>query len=75
MKKLRFRGKIILPTAIMVIVLLAATLAFSIVQFGGFTDFLIEKRVEAVTNGLRGFDEDTRNFVINVGLQIANDPI
>ena len=74
MKKLRFRGKIILPTAIMVLLLLVVTLTFSIVQFSGFTDFLIDERMEAAANGLRGFDEDTRSFVINVGLQIANDP-
>jgi len=73
MTKLKFRGKIILPTAIMVLLLLVATLTFSIVQFSGFTDFLIDERMEAAANGLRGFDEDTRSFVINVGLQIAND--
>jgi methyl-accepting chemotaxis protein len=74
MTKLKFRGKIILPTAIMVLLLLVVTLTFSIVQFSGFTDFLIDERMEAAANGLRGFDEDTRSFVINVGLQIANDP-
>jgi len=74
MTKLKFRGKIILPTAIMVLLLLVVTLTFSIVQFSGFADFLLNERMETAANGLRGFDEDTRSFVINVGLQIANDP-
>lgn len=75
MKNLKFRGKIILPTAVLVLLLLAASLIFAIMQFSSFTDYLVEERVNTAANGLREFAEDTRRLVIDVGLQISMDPL
>ena len=73
MSKLKFRGKIILPTTLLVLLLLVSTLAFAIVQYRNFTQDLLDARLETAANGLREFADDTRRMVIEAGLQIAND--
>ena len=74
MGNLKFRGKIILPTTLLVLLLLVVTLTFSIVRFSAFTEYLLEQRLETAANGLREFAEDTRRMVIDAGLQIAMNP-
>ena len=73
MKALRFKGKIILPTALLIMVLLLVTLVFAITQFTDFTDYLVEDRVQTAANGVREFAEDIRRYVIDVGLQVSQD--
>ena len=74
MSKLKFRNKIILPTALLIVILLLITLAFSVVQFSNFTQYLLDRRLETAANGLRQFAEDMRRQSIDVGLKIAADP-
>ena len=74
MFNLKFRNKIVLPTALLIVVLLVITLAFSVLQFSNFTQYLMDRRLESAANGLRQFAEDTRRASIDVGLKIAADP-
>jgi len=74
MKKLRLRGKIVLPVTLLITVLLVATLSVSIVQYNGFIDYLLTRRLETAANGLREFAEDARRMSIDLGLQVASDP-
>jgi len=74
MKKLRFKGKIILPTIFLIVILLVTTLTISIVQYNNFVSYLMDRRLETAATGLREFAEDTRRYVIDAGIQIANNP-
>ncbi|MCL1878100.1 MAG: methyl-accepting chemotaxis protein [Defluviitaleaceae bacterium] len=71
---LKFRGKIIIPTALLISSLLLIVSVFSIVQFNNFTRYMLDNRLETAANGLRQFGEDTRRHSIEVGIQIAADP-
>ena len=73
MSKLRFKGKILLPTTILVTLLLVITLVIAIFQFRNFAEHLVDARIETAANGLRGFAEETRRLVIDLGLQISED--
>jgi len=74
MPKLRFRGKIILPTSLLITLLLVVILVFSIIQFNSFTNDLMDRCLETAANGLREFAEDVRRKSIDLGLRVANDP-
>lgn len=63
-----------LPTAVLIIALLVITLTFTVTQFSSFNDYLIEQRLEAVTNSVRYLIDDTRQMVIDVGLAVSYDP-
>jgi len=74
MKKLGFKGKIILPTGLLVVVLLVVTLAVTIARFSAFNDYLIEERLDTAANSVRELKDDIRRMVIDVGLQLSYDP-
>ncbi|MCL2578129.1 MAG: methyl-accepting chemotaxis protein [Defluviitaleaceae bacterium] len=74
MKNLNFRAKIILPTALLVFILLAATLVITVSQFSAFNDYLLNARLNTAANSVREFTNDISRKVIDVGLQISNDP-
>ena len=73
MSKLKFRAKILIPTGLLLTALLVGTLTFTIIQFSNFNEYLLERRLETATIGLRTFADDTRRLVIEVGLKIAYD--
>jgi len=73
-KNMKMRGKIILPTAVLIVALIAITMIATVVQFSNFNDYLLEQRLETAANGVRRLAEDTRRMVIEVGMQAANDP-
>jgi len=72
--RLKFKGKIILPTILLTVILLATTLIVSVVQYNSFMDELMEDRIEAAARGLRGLSEEARMTAIDLGLQVAADP-
>ena len=74
MRNMKIRSKIILPTGLMVLVLLAVILVVTISQFSAFNDYLIDERLEAVSNSIRHLTNDTRQMVIDVGLRVSYDP-
>jgi len=74
MLKLKFRGKIIMPAAILIFAALFAASLFSIVRFTTFTDYLLQRRLEAAAAGIRNIVEDTRRLTLDVGLRVAGDP-
>ena len=74
MKSLRFRGKIVLPMALLITLLLVVTSVFFVVQFNRFTHIMMEMRLDTAANGLRAFAEEMRRHSIDVGIQIAADP-
>ena len=71
---LKFRGKILLPNAILTILLLILTLSFSIVQFSSFTEYLLERRLETAANAMRGFSYERSRLTMDIGMQVARDP-
>ncbi|MCL2398838.1 MAG: methyl-accepting chemotaxis protein [Defluviitaleaceae bacterium] len=71
---LKFKGKIILPTAILFTLLLSIVIAFSIVRFNNFAENLMQARIEAAAGGLRNVIEEHRMLTIDVGFQIGSDP-
>ncbi|MCL1842689.1 MAG: methyl-accepting chemotaxis protein [Defluviitaleaceae bacterium] len=74
MKNLKLRNKIIIPTGVLVAVLLTVTLVVAIARFSTFNDYLLEQRLESVANNIRYLTDDTRQMVIDVGLQVSYDP-
>ena len=74
MTKLKFRGKIVLPTVLLMVVLIVTTMSIAIVQYNSFMDHLMDARLETAANGLREFAEDLRRTSIDLGLQAASDP-
>ena len=74
MKNLKLRGKIILPTGLMIVIILTVVLVITIVQFNSLNDHLLDERLEAVANSVRQLTEDTRRMVIDVGLQVSYEP-
>ncbi|MCL1877822.1 MAG: methyl-accepting chemotaxis protein [Defluviitaleaceae bacterium] len=73
MKNLKIRSKIILPTGLLVVVLLAVTLIFTIVQYNNFMEDLVHQRMDSAANSMRDFTEDIRRQVVDVGLQVSYD--
>jgi len=71
---LKFKGKIILPTAVLFVLLLSIIIAFSIMRFNNFANELMKVRIEAAASGIRNVIEDHRRLTIDVGLQIGSDP-
>ncbi|MCL1878273.1 MAG: methyl-accepting chemotaxis protein, partial [Defluviitaleaceae bacterium] len=74
MKNMGFKGKILLPTALLVFVLLAITLIVTITQFNSFNDELIEQRLHSAANSVRYLVDDTRRGAIDAGLEVSMDP-
>ena len=74
MSKLKFKGKIILPTAILVSILLITTITFSILQFSAFSEYLLEARLETAANGLREFGAERRRYAMDVAFETAGNP-
>ena len=74
MAKLGFRSKIILPTALLMIILIVTTLSISIIQYNNFTEYLMARRLDTAANGLREFADDARRLSIDFGFQVASDP-
>ena len=72
--KLKFRGKIILPTALLIAIPLVAAMSIAIVQYNGFVDYLLDRRLDTAANGLREFAEESRRLSIDLGIQAAADP-
>jgi len=70
---MKMRSKIILPTGALVIILLLVTVIFTVMQFSGLNNRLIEERITTAAYGLQHFTDDTRRQVIDVGLQVSYD--
>ena len=70
---LKFKGKIILPTALLFILLLSVIATFSLMRFNNFADELMQARIEAAASGIRNIIEEHRRLTIDVGLQIGMD--
>ncbi|MCL2224846.1 MAG: methyl-accepting chemotaxis protein [Defluviitaleaceae bacterium] len=74
MKNMSFKAKIILPTGLLIVALLAVVLFSTITRFSEFNDYLIQERLDAASYGMREFTDDIRRHVIDVGLQLSYDP-
>ncbi|MCL2573684.1 MAG: methyl-accepting chemotaxis protein [Defluviitaleaceae bacterium] len=70
---LRFKGKIILPTVALFILLLTIIIAFSVVRFTNFADNLMQARIESAAGGMRSIVDDYRRMTIELGMQISAD--
>ena len=73
MNNLRLSSKILLPTGLLVLVLLAVTLTVTVVQFNQFNEYVLEERLESMAYGVRHLISDKRRQVIEVGINISND--
>ena len=74
MSRLKFKSKIILPTALLIALMLLTTLSFAIVQYNSFMEYLMDRRLDTAANGLRDFAEEARRISIDLGIQVASDP-
>ena len=74
MKNLKFRGKIILPTVLLITLLLAVTITTTVLQFSNFTASLVDERLETAANGLREIMEEVRLMTIDLGHNVASNP-
>ena len=73
MTRLGFKGKIIVPTAVLIVILLTTTTVISVVQYSGFVDYLMTARLETAANGLRDFADEARQTATDLGLQFSSD--
>ena len=73
MRNMKMRSKIILPTGLLILILLAVTLIITIVQYNSFTQDLVRQRMDSAANSMRYFSEDIRRQVIDVGLRVSYD--
>jgi len=71
---LKFKEKIILPTAMLFILLLTIIIVLSVLRFNNFANDLMEARIEAAAGGIRNIIEEHRMLTIDVGFQIGSDP-
>lgn len=74
MKGLKFKGKIILPVGLLMLVILSGTLIFTILQFSSFSDELLDERLQAAAGTVRHIVDDTRRITIDAGLDVSMDP-
>ena len=72
-KGLRFKGKILLPAAVLFVLLLSIIIVFSITRFNNFAEHLMQERIEAAAGGMRGIVDDYRRLTVDTGLQITSD--
>jgi len=70
---LKFKGKIILPTAALFVLLLSIIIVFSIVRFGNFADHLMQERIEAAAGGMRDIVTIYRERAVSLGMDISAD--
>jgi len=73
MKNMKMRNKIMLPTGLLILVLLAVTLIFTIVRYNSFTEDLVNQRMNSASNVMRYFSEDVTRQVIDIALQVSYD--
>ncbi|MCL2399323.1 MAG: methyl-accepting chemotaxis protein [Defluviitaleaceae bacterium] len=73
-KNLKFRSKILIPTTILIVLILFASLAVAIFQFRNMAEYLIEYQLEGAANGLRGIPDELRMEAIERGMHVAADP-
>jgi len=73
-KGFKLKGKIVLPTAVLVVLLLAVVIVFSITRFNNFADYMMQERIQAAANGIRDIIEEHRLLTIDVGFQVGSDP-
>ena len=71
---LRFKGKIILPTSVLFVLLLVTIIIFSVVRFNSFSENLMKARIEAAAGGIRNVIEEHRMLTVDVGFRIGSDP-
>ncbi|MCL2564416.1 MAG: methyl-accepting chemotaxis protein [Defluviitaleaceae bacterium] len=71
---LKFKGKILLPTAVLFVLLLTIIIAFSIRRFNNFAEYLMQARIEAAAGGIRDVIEEYRMLTIDVGFRVGSDP-
>ncbi|MCL2188109.1 MAG: methyl-accepting chemotaxis protein [Defluviitaleaceae bacterium] len=74
MKNLKMKSKILIPTAALVAILMLVVMVITIREYNDFNSYLIEQRLEAAASGVRTFTDDIRRQVIEVGINVANDP-
>ena len=73
MKNLKLKSKILLPTGILIIVLMAVVLSVTIARFNALSNYLINERLETAARGVRYFTEDVRRQVIEAGTSVSSD--
>ena len=74
MKNLKMKVKILLPTGILIVVLMLATMIITIREYNDFNSYLIQGQMDIAANSVRTFTDDIRRQVIEVGINVANDP-
>jgi len=73
-RKLGFKGKIVLPAAVLFVLLLSIIIIFSVVRFNNFADNLMQARIESAAGGIRDVIEEHRRLTIDVGFKVGSDP-
>ncbi|MCL1844292.1 MAG: methyl-accepting chemotaxis protein [Defluviitaleaceae bacterium] len=74
MKNMGFRSKIVLPTAVLIVLIVGVTLIVTISRYTSFNDELIDQRLYSAANSVRHLVDDTRRVTIDAGLDVAADP-
>ncbi|MCL2200031.1 MAG: methyl-accepting chemotaxis protein [Defluviitaleaceae bacterium] len=74
MKNMKLKSKILLPVALLITVLVAVVLLIAMLQMRSLSDYLVNERIESAAHGVRYYLSDVSRQVIQVGIDIANDP-
>ena len=74
MKKLGFKWKILLPTAVLILILLMATTLFTIVQLFNFSENMMNYRLSAAASGVRNISEEKRLVTQDIALRTSSHP-
>ena len=74
MKKLGLNGKILWPAAALTFLLLALTVLFTAIQFIGFSETMMQYRLEMAASGARNISEEKRLTALDLAHRTAADP-
>ncbi|MCL1883980.1 MAG: methyl-accepting chemotaxis protein [Defluviitaleaceae bacterium] len=75
MNGLKLKGKLILPIAALISVILVVVSTTAILQFSSFTQSLVDERLETASHGIRNIVDETRLATIDRGIHISSDPL
>ena len=74
MRRLGLKGKILLPVAGLILILLTATILVTTFQFISFSETMMQYRLEMAASGARNISEEKRMITQDLALRTARNP-
>ena len=74
MRRLGFKWKILLPTAVLIFLLLLITTLVTVFQLISFADDMMHYRLESAASGVRNISEEKRLFTQDIALRTSVNP-